>query len=182
MNELELTRLAREGDEGAISQLYHLHKEKVFHFISFRVGTVHDSEDLFQEVMLAAFDSLERFRGEVPFLHWCYQIARNKIKMFWRQNAHRETVELDDDFSGAADLGSEEMDLELGETIEAIREKIETVLQQLPENYAQILRLRFFQQMTLKECAEHLQITLGNVKVLQHRALQKAVAIAQTIS
>jgi RNA polymerase sigma factor (sigma-70 family) len=85
-------------------------------------------------------------------------------------------LELKKTYGGEIEIG------ELGETIEAIREKIETVLQQLPENYAQILRLRFFQQMTLKECAEHLQITLGNVKVLQYRALQKAVAIAQTIS
>lgn len=181
MNEAQIIEQAKNGDQDAISWLYNTHKNKLFQFIYSRIGAQHDAEDLFQDVMLGAFDSLDRFRGEVPFLHWCYQIARNKIKMFWRDSAKHHTVEMEDKDWEELSLGSEEDDDAVGLQIEQIREKIESVLEQLPENYAQILRIRFYDQKTLKECAEVLQITLANAKVLQHRALKKAVEIAHSL-
>ncbi len=184
-HEKEWIELAKAGDADAISQLYQSHKEKVYKFIYFRVGSDADAEDIFQDVMLASFDSLPRFRGEVPFLHWCYQIARNKVAYFWRQRGENRTFELDEERAGfeedwvnAKDPEEEATaDAELFDEIEKVREKINKVMDQLPENYATVLKLRFFESKTLSQCAEIMNVTLNYVKVLQNRALKKAAQL-----
>jgi RNA polymerase sigma-70 factor (ECF subfamily) len=45
---------------------------------------------------------------------------------------------------------------------------------ELPERYRRILELRFLRSYTLREAADELGITVGNAKVLQHRALARA--------
>lgn len=180
--EKEWVEQARAGEAEAISELYQIHKNAVYKFIYFRVGSQADAEDLFQEIMLAAFDSLPRFRGEVPFLHWCYQIARNKINYFWRRKGQDRTFELDEETTGFEEewvegLDPEEQateDAKIFDEIEKVREKISQVMEQLPENYRTVLKLRFFEGMTLSQIAETMRITLSNAKVLQHRALKKA--------
>ncbi len=48
------------------------------------------------------------------------------------------------------------------------------VLDALPDRYRRILELRFLQAMSLKEAAKEMDVTVGNAKVLQHRALRLA--------
>lgn len=190
--ENELIDGARNGDAQAVAALYGQHKDKLYRFIHYRVGNAHDAEDLFQEVMIAAFESLERFRAEVPFLHWCYQIARNKIAMFWRAHGKTRVSELHEESEGEEMIFEDSLEEALGgelnefdeveEKREEMRERLMAVLDQLPENYSRILKLRFFEEKTLKEAAKEMSISLSNAKVLQHRALKKAVQLAQALS
>jgi RNA polymerase sigma-70 factor (ECF subfamily) len=48
----------------------------------------------------------------------------------------------------------------------------------LPDRYQQVLQLRFIEAYSLKEVAAELGVTVGNVKVLQHRALRQAATVA----
>jgi RNA polymerase sigma-70 factor (ECF subfamily) len=53
---------------------------------------------------------------------------------------------------------------------------LERVLSALPERYRRVLELRFLSGMTIRETAEVMGLTPENVKVIQHRALARAVA------
>jgi RNA polymerase sigma-70 factor (ECF subfamily) len=57
-------------------------------------------------------------------------------------------------------------------------ERVRRILAALPERYRQILELRFLQAASIKEAAKALNITVGNAKVLQHRALQTAAKLS----
>lgn len=175
--EKELVLLARAGEAEAISMLYSNHKEKVYRFLFYRLGSQAEAEDIFQDVMMAAFDSLDRFRGEVPFLHWCYQIARNKIAMFWREKYKVKMVDLDEG-SGAEDMDLDPDNQDRFDEQDKVRERVMAVLNQLPDHYAEILKLRFLERKTIKESAEEMGISVNNAKVLQHRALKKAIKLS----
>ena len=54
--------------------------------------------------------------------------------------------------------------------------RVRALLADLPERYAEILRLRFLESRSLKDTARAMDISVGNAKVLQHRALQRAAA------
>jgi RNA polymerase sigma-70 factor (ECF subfamily) len=54
----------------------------------------------------------------------------------------------------------------------------EAILAELPERYRRILQLRFLGGSSLKEAAAELGVTVGNAKVLQHRALRQAAMVA----
>jgi RNA polymerase sigma factor (sigma-70 family) len=51
----------------------------------------------------------------------------------------------------------------------------------LPERYRRILELRFLRSMSLKEVAAEMRITVGNAKVLQHRALRLAAEAGKDV-
>jgi DNA-directed RNA polymerase specialized sigma24 family protein len=55
------------------------------------------------------------------------------------------------------------------------------VLGRLPERYRRILELRFLQSKSLKEVATEMRITVGNAKVLQHRALRRAAETGRDV-
>jgi RNA polymerase sigma-70 factor (ECF subfamily) len=63
------------------------------------------------------------------------------------------------------------------EEIEPAVEKVRAVLALLPENYRRVLELRFLHGCSLKETAAAMQITEANAKVIQHRAIQKAMKV-----
>lgn len=55
------------------------------------------------------------------------------------------------------------------------------ILDALPERYRQVLQLRFLNGLSVRETAQALGITSGNVKVLQHRALARAVRVGSDL-
>jgi RNA polymerase sigma-70 factor (ECF subfamily) len=58
------------------------------------------AEDLFQETMMAVFQSLESFRGEAPLGAWVRQIAVSKCLMYLRSPWHRARLKLTYDGDG----------------------------------------------------------------------------------
>jgi RNA polymerase sigma-70 factor (ECF subfamily) len=55
------------------------------------------------------------------------------------------------------------------------------VLNRLPARYRRVLELRFLQGYSIEETAQELGITPGNVKVIQYRALAKAVQVGKEL-
>ena len=52
------------------------------------------------------------------------------------------------------------------------------ILASLPDRYRRILELRFLEACSIKEAAEALGVSVGNAKVLQHRALRMAANLS----
>ncbi|HEX6510144.1 MAG TPA: sigma-70 family RNA polymerase sigma factor, partial [Chloroflexota bacterium] len=52
------------------------------------------------------------------------------------------------------------------------------ILERLSPRYRAVLELRFLRGYTIEETARELELTAVNVKVIQHRALAKAVELA----
>jgi RNA polymerase sigma-70 factor (ECF subfamily) len=56
------------------------------------------------------------------------------------------------------------------------------VLAGLPEQYRRILRLRFLEGYSVREAAAALGVSVGNAKVLQHRALRRAAQLNEEVA
>ena len=59
-------------------------------------------------------------------------------------------------------------------TVSDAPQRVRALLAELPDRYARILQLRFLESCTLREAARAMNISVGNAKVLQHRALHRA--------
>ena len=55
------------------------------------------------------------------------------------------------------------------------------ILESLPARYRQVLELRVMEGRSIRDTADEMGTSPGNVKVLQHRALKKALAIADEL-
>lgn len=138
-----------------------------------KVGSRPDAEDLTTEVFLAALGPL-RVSATVPEVRsYLVATARTVLADHWRRTLGRELTTLDED---PAELVDPERHAGRDRQAEA-----ERILAELPENYRTVLRLRYLDGCSLKEAAAEMGVTVGNAKVLQHRALKAAAKIAERI-
>jgi RNA polymerase sigma factor (sigma-70 family) len=136
-----------------------------------KVGSRPDAEDLTTEVFLAALRPLRVSATVGEVRSYLATTARTVLANHWRRTLGRELTTLDDDWIEPA---TPELTTNPDRVAEADR-----ILAALPANYGTILRLRFLDGLTLKEAAAQMAVTVGNAKVLQHRALKAAARIAE---
>ncbi|MDX1888318.1 RNA polymerase sigma factor [Mycolicibacterium sp. 050158] len=139
----------------------------VYRTIYARVGNRADAEDLTAEVFLAALRPLRLSATVAEVRAYLRNTSRTVLAAHWRQTMGREITEIDD---VAAPPESEE-------AISTAPARVAAVLDTLPDNYRRILELRFLHGRSIKESAAEMGVSVGNAKVLQHRALRLAAQV-----
>lgn len=71
-----ITRMKR-GDRRAFDQLFARHVDDVHRRMTRLIGPDPEREDLVQEVFVAAFKGIDRFRGDAAFSTWLYRVVVN---------------------------------------------------------------------------------------------------------
>jgi RNA polymerase sigma-70 factor, ECF subfamily len=152
---------AAQADPARFEELYDRHVQRVYGFVSRRVGNRAEAEDITSAVFEQALASLPRFewRG-VPFAAWLIRIAANALADHWRRTS-RESGD------APADMP------DVGET-DAIEQRaiLFQLVGRLPDLQRRVIELRFGEEKSLREIAAALDRSEGAVKQLQLRALQ----------
>lgn len=164
----------------ALQVAYDKYVEQIYRFIFFKVGNREDAEDITSQVFIKAANSLDVTQIAQAQMAWLYQVARTTISDHWRGYYKGVTTSLDEmEESSPLHLSGDPIFLGAPEDdgIEPAVEKVRAVLSLLPENYRRVLELRFLQGCSLRETAAAMRITESNAKVIQHRAIQKALKV-----
>lgn len=116
-------------------------------------------DDIVQETLLAALESLPGYRGDAAPQTWLGRIMRFKIADFYRRR--RVVVDVD----------------EIEETVDSCVDSDEArllrvLLWSLKPEYTRIIWLRFWAGFQFSECAEILGISLDATKSRYRRAIQ----------
>jgi RNA polymerase sigma-70 factor (ECF subfamily) len=163
-----LVAQAQAGDREAFFTLYNRYLKRVYNRVRSRVPVDH-AEDVTQEVFIAVLRSLNRFEGHSAFSTWLYTIVNRKIADFYRQyyrSGERQTISLDS--QEESPLAAEERDLD-----EMV--VIQQALHTLPENYQEVILLRFADGLGFAEIAAQTGKSLEATKSLYRRAIQALV-------
>jgi RNA polymerase sigma-70 factor (ECF subfamily) len=128
-----------------------------------------DAEDVAQDALLLAFKALPSIEDPTKFAAWLSAITRHRALRFnKRENAHKQgRIELDElllEQIGA--LAGPMLDEHAGD------EEVRLALENIPADYALVLRLRFQDEMPLKRIAAFLGMTLSTAKWRVHRGKQ----------
>lgn len=169
-NERTLVERARRDPE-AFSALYGLYFQRVYSYVSWRVGSRSDAEDLVSEVFTKALDKIDSFRWKkgATFSSWIFRIAHNAVVDHYRSNAKRELVSIDDLPEIQAD---ELLPDELSERRRLFL-RIFDEIPKLPPRQAEIITMRFFGGVRNKEIAKVLEIEERSVSSSLFRGLKK---------
>jgi len=157
-----------------LEQVFSRYLDPVFRFLYSRVGNREDAEDLTSEVFLKATRQLDSKRPEASVAQWLFTVARTVLADHWRRYYRSgAAVPLDD--TRANDLPEEVAPTPTEGSARLVAE----ILEALPERYRRVLELRFLRGYSVHETARELGVTPENVKVIQHRALAKAVQVGE---
>ena len=176
MEELELIRLVRDGDEAAWERLISQHQEVVFRLAYLRLGDPDEAEDAAQETFIRAYQALHRFDTNRPLRPWLLQIALNLVRN--RQRSLGRYL--------AALRRWSQTNPNLEQEIEDIAIKNQNssmvwqAVKRLPQRDQEVIYLRYFLELPVDEAAESLAIPVGTVKSRLHRALKRLETIIES--
>lgn len=160
--DLQLVEAWRAGDAEAGAFLLERNRAAVTRFLKSRTNDPVD--DLLQRVHLACRESIDRYTGQVRYQGYMIGIARNLVLKQLRESG-RQPPDLD--------LASE-----AGPTptptgrirSEQMRALLQQALTALPQEERSVVELYFFDDQSLPEIAERLDLPLGTVKTRKRNA------------
>jgi RNA polymerase sigma factor (sigma-70 family) len=147
--------------------------DRLYRLMYSRVGNRYDAEDLTAEVFRAALRPLRLGSSKGEVRAYLLMTARTVLASHWRRKlGHPVTfIDPDDDIEMLTEAPPVEV-------VTDHPDRVRRILAALPDRYRRILELRFLEAASIKEAAGIMDVTVGNAKVLQHRALQMATKVA----
>ena len=166
--EEDLVDGAVAGDEAAFAALYDRHVDRVYRHVYYRVGNRADAEDITQQVFLQAWRAIGRYRrGGAPFLAWLLTIAHNSVISFYRRAKPARYLDLD------VPATAPWSDPETAAFAEHDRQMVRRAITKLKPDQQHVITMRFLEHFDYATVAAVLGKGEGNIRVIQHRALQE---------
>ncbi|HEX9502775.1 MAG TPA: RNA polymerase sigma factor [Patescibacteria group bacterium] len=169
----QIFKEAQNGDTAAFALIYDHFSAKIYKFIFFRVGHKEVAEDVLSDTFVKGWQKINQVNSPSALSAWLYQIAKNNIIDYYRLK--KETVALEDvqDF-----LEDEVNPIDLT-SLNIQQKKILDVLHELPAEQQEVIKYKYFEDLSNEEIAYILGKNEGTIRVIQHRALAKLKEILQ---
>ena len=167
-DEKDIILRAAQGDQEAFSVLYERYVRRIYSYIYYRTGNVHDAEDLTERVFHRALHHIRNFRYQgLPFSAWLYRIAHNLVANWHRDNQRRQEVPIEGHLHLAMSGEHPESHLERNQEIERLIQAI----QKLSPERQNLIVLKFVEQLSNEEIGKIMGRSEGAIKSLYHRTL-----------
>ncbi len=158
-------------DKQEFHTFYQENVSLIYRYMYHKVGNREEAEDLTSHVFLKAVSNIDHERSRLRMQKWLFLIARTTMADYWRTHYRLPMSSLDELLdAGWEGPSAEEPTVARGSAADRIRH----ILQALPEQYREVLLCRFLLKLSIKATALRMGVTVGNVKVLQFRALKRA--------
>jgi RNA polymerase sigma-70 factor (ECF subfamily) len=107
-----------------------------------------------------------------------FQVARTTIADYWRLHYRVATSSLEELLETGWEGPAEEEPIAISDRA---LERVEHILQALPERYRKVLICRFLLKLSLRDTALSMGATVATIKTLQFRALKRAADLEQVL-
>jgi RNA polymerase sigma-70 factor, ECF subfamily len=165
---------SQKGDTLAFNRLVLKWERPIYNLTLRMLQDPAEAEEATQDVFMAAFKSIRRFRQDARFSTWLYRIAVNHCITRLRRRPPGVHYSLDDS-SDSAPLSarltardSQEGDFFRFES----QKKVRSALAFLPGDQRAVVELKFFQELTFEEIAAVVEAPLSTVKSRLYSGLE----------
>ncbi|MBW8361765.1 MAG: sigma-70 family RNA polymerase sigma factor [Kaistella sp.] len=164
----------RGGSEQALACLIERHQKDLFSFIYYKLMDEDLANDIFQDTFIKIIVTLKdgRYNEEGKFILWAKRIAYNLIIDHYRLKSKHimvsETSYDNEEFSIFDLISEQEENIEDRLVSQQIHSDLFKILELLPDNQREVIKLRFFDNLSFKEIADQtdssINTTLGRVR------------------
>ncbi|MCI0460261.1 MAG: RNA polymerase sigma factor [Gemmataceae bacterium] len=179
-----LARLA-SGEREALEELFRRYRGLAYRVAYRLLGHEADALDAVQEGFIKALTHLHTFQGRSTFKTWLLRVVSNAALDVGRLRSRRELLRLDGPETGPGEAGHPVIDADpsLGLEREDLRQLLDQALATLPEAQRRTFVLHVEAELSYREVAEVLGISIGTVMSRLYYARQRLRAyLAQRMS
>ena len=154
MNEKEVIRRIKQGEKALFETLVKEYYQEIYHFCFYKTGDAESAYDCTQETFLHVIRFLDGYTERNHFRAWIFGIARNVCSDFFRS---RKFVTMEEEGYRRAEM----------------RDSVQAALNRLPEMQKDVIILRFYYDMKLKEIAAVVGAGIPTVKSRLKQGMEK---------
>ncbi len=156
------------------SKIYDKYVNKLYRFIFFKVNSREIAEDLTARVFSKGWEKYRENSKEIKNPGaYLYQIARREIADYYRQQSRFKTVSIEINQGVLNQITDPQSSIEEDLILQADIKLVLTALNQLRDDYQNLIIWRYLDESGIKEIAEIMEKPEGAVRVMLHRAIQE---------
>lgn len=159
----ELIKAARK-DPTQFALIFEKYGENIYRYLFSHTQHLQEAEDITAQTFLVAMESIQQYRGDGHFSAWLFGIARNKLMDHFRQSKDVSSLEFIEISTSKNTLDDVIRDEEIS--------SLSKLLQALPEEDQELLRLRFLGDMSFPE----MSVLLGKKEDTIKKSVYRLVA------
>ncbi|KRO62792.1 MAG: hypothetical protein ABR80_06280 [Cryomorphaceae bacterium BACL11 MAG-121015-bin20] len=177
-----INRALASGDPAAYSELMKLYRDPLYFMLYEKVSDQELAKDLTIESLGKAFQKLHLYTPDYTFSTWLFTVARNHCIDYLRKHKlptiSIDKMMLDEDgkrtnFDLVSNDLNPEQKMEKKQRIAFLRQ----IVDQLKPVYRDLVKMRYFKELSYEEIAETLDIPIGTVKAQLHRSREQLFKI-----
>ena len=170
--ESEVVQAAIAGDSAAFNKVVLLYQKRVFRLAFGFFRDREDSMEIVQETFFKVFKNLNRFREGTNFSSWLFRIATNLCIDRYRKMRGKFNCDVDwQRFSHTeSETVTDPVEIVMREGFE---DSLKKSLKHLSKRQRAVFVLKHESDLKYREIADVLEISVGTVKSLHHRAIHK---------
>lgn len=163
-SDVELVREFKGGNPDAYDSIVRRFQDRVFRLACVWLYDKQAAADVTQEVFVRGYRGLRSFRFRAAPFTWMYRTTKNVCHEY---NRVRQMEPLDDEPQGPGSAPEQEVS-----EYESAR-RVRRLVRALPERQREVVVLRIFEDLSVKETAQSMGCSEGTVKALLHKATEK---------
>jgi RNA polymerase sigma-70 factor (ECF subfamily) len=164
MNDAELIRRAKKGEEAAFLLFYERYRKGIYSYAFRLLGSPATAEDVMHDCFASILGNFDRFDpGRASLRTYLYAAAHNLARKHLRDPDNDASEELPMDLSAP----SGPLDQLLGKELCDV---VKSAVDSLPTRQKEVLVLAEYEELPLAEVAAIVGADLGSVKARLHRA------------
>ena len=173
ITDAELVRDALRGSERAFREIVQRYERPIYSLITRMIGNPSRAEELAQDTFVKAFQRLDSYDQERKFASWLLTIAHH-VGIDELRRAHLNAESLDDGRPGRSEIADAATETPaMAAERAALGRSLTAAIRELRPEEAELVILRYEQDLTLEEIVDVTGLPLGTVKSSLHRARKK---------
>lgn len=170
MDYTELVEKAIKKDTKAIQQLFECTSQKGYYVALKYLKSKEDAQDILQDAYVSAFTKLDQLKDTGKFDKWLYQIIANKSKNYLMKNKPLLFEEAQDDDKNAVQFENkfreDRLEFQPKENMDyqELKDALKELIDELPEDQRMCLMMYYFEELSINEIAEALELNTNTIK------------------
>lgn len=174
LSDIELIQLiAKDDDNRACSILMKHYNESLRYELLKMVNNKSDAEYLTLQGFAKAFINIDQYDPEFTFSTWLFAVAKNNCIDFLRKK-QKNIISIDEYRKDAKGIKIELSSTGLNPEDQLIKKQrirlLYKTISKLDPPYRSVIKLFYFEELSLKEMSERLNLPINTLKVHLHRA------------